>query len=42
MMELGKTKRRSIWDYKMEEKVIIRGRRKKDLGVAIYDTPRLE
>ena len=38
VMELGKSKRRPEWEYKMGEEVIMKSRKEKDLGVVIQDT----
>ena len=38
VMEIGKSKRRPRWDYKMEEVVIKKSNEEKDLGVIIQDT----
>ena len=37
-MEMGKSKRRPAWDYKMGEEVIMKSREEKDLEVIIQDT----
>ena len=38
VMEIGKSKRRPIWEYKLGEEVIKKSKEEKDLGVIIQDT----
>ena len=38
VLEMGKSLRRHVWEYKMGEEVITKGREEKDLGVIIQDT----
>ena len=38
VMEIGKSKRRPIWDYKLGEDIIMKSKEEKDLGVTMQDT----
>ena len=38
VMEMGKSKRRPVWDYKMGQEPISKSKKEKDLGVFIQDT----
>ena len=38
VMEMGKGKRRPVWDYKMGQDTIMKSNKEKDLGVVVQDT----
>ena len=38
LMEMGKSKTRPTWEYKMGEEVIMKSREEKDLGVIVQDS----
>ena len=38
VMEMGKSKTRPTWEYKMGEEVIMKSREEKDLGVIVQDS----
>ena len=38
VLEIGKSLRRPVWEYKMGEEVIMKRREEKDLGMIIQDT----
>ena len=38
LMEMGKSKTRPTWEYKMGEEVIMKSREEMDLGVIVHDS----